>query len=96
MKDTFCTLPFFTSALALISPAGASSVTSVTGSFIGTIPVSIMAVTAPIVPCPHMLRYPPPSMKMIPKSASLLVGATKIEPNISLCPLGSSITAVLM
>ena len=94
-KDTSLTFPSTILASASIIPAGASILTWVTGSTISTIPVSIAAVIAPIEPCPHMFRYPPPSMNMIPKSAVGSQGWVIIEPNISLCPLGSNIIAVL-
>ena len=94
-NDTSLAFPSTTVTSPLIIPAGASITTWVTGSTAGTTPVSIAAVIAPIVPWPHMLRYPPPSMKIIPKSASGQQGWVITEPNISLCPLGSNIIAVL-
>ena len=94
-KVTLFALPLTTSTSPLTSPDGVSRVIVVIGSFTSTIPSSTAAVIAPIVPCPHMSRYPPPSMKIIPKSASFFVGAVMIEPNMSLCPLGSCIATVL-
>ena len=56
------TLPFAQSARTRIRPAGDSSVSSVTGSVIGSIPVSSSAVTTHIVFVPLIPGYSTCSM----------------------------------
>ncbi len=51
-----------TCAVATTRPAGVSSRTVVVGSTAGTRPVSIAAVTTPMVPWPHIGRHPVTSM----------------------------------
>ena len=69
---TLLTLPLAHSAR--IKPAGASSVSSVTGSRIGTTPVSISTVAVQIVFVPDMPGYSTCSMITKPASASGRVG----------------------
>ena len=59
---TAVTLPSWHAALTRISPAGASSVSSVTGSVIGSIPVSSRTVTTHIVFVPDIPGYSTCSM----------------------------------
>jgi len=61
-KVTCCTLPPAQSARMRIRPAGASSVSSVTGSRIGTMPVSSSTVATQIVFVPDMPGYSTCSM----------------------------------
>ena len=61
-KVTVSHLPSRTFARTSISPAGVSSTSSVTGSFTGTIPVSISAVTTQIVFDPDIGGYSTCSM----------------------------------
>ena len=67
---TRVTLPSAQSARTLTSPAGASSVNSVTGSIIGRMPVSSSTVVTQIVFEPDMAGYSICSMMMKPMSAS--------------------------
>ena len=83
VKVTSTAFPFSTFTFVRIIPAGASNTTSVYGSVTGTRPVSTATVAEPIVPCPHIFKYPPVSMKITPRSASSLIGSVKIAPNIS-------------
>ena len=62
------------SARMRISPAGASSVSSVTGSTIGNMPVSSSTVATQIVLVPDMPGYSTCSMITKPASASGRVG----------------------
>ena len=94
VRVTSVTFPSFTWAFVLMIPAGASKTTSFSPSWHSTRPASRATVTAPIVQCPHMFRYPPVSMKITPRSASSWIGSQRKAPNISWCPLGSSINAV--
>ncbi len=57
-----------------MSPAGVSSLSSVTGSFAATIPVSMSTVTTQMVLLPDMAGYSVCSMMTKPASASGLVG----------------------
>ena len=68
------TLPPAHVARIRISPAGASSVISVTGSVIGSMPVSSSAVATQIVLVPDMPGYSTCSMITYPASASGCVG----------------------
>ena len=91
---TLVTLPFSTVARVRTSPAGVSMFTSVTSPVMGTRPLSNMAVTQPMVLCPHMGMCPPASMNRMPMSASGWHGSTQIVPDMLLCPRGSIMTAV--
>ena len=71
---TAVTLPSSTSARTRISPAGASSVSSVTGSRIGSMPVSSSTVVTQIVLVPDIGGYSTCSMMTKPASASGWVG----------------------
>ncbi len=73
-KVTLVTLPFEHSARTPTRPAGASSTRSVTGSRIGTMPVSSSAVATQIVLLPDMAGYSTCSMMTKPASASGRVG----------------------
>ena len=64
------TLPPAQFARTRMSPAGASSAISVTGSCIGSIPVSSRAVTTQIVLVPDIPGYSTCSMITYPASAS--------------------------
>ena len=67
---TAVTLPSRHSALTRMRPAGASSVSSVTGSIIGSIPVSSRTVATHIVFVPDIPGYSTCSMITYPASAS--------------------------
>jgi hypothetical protein len=67
-------LPFAHSARTPTRPAGASSVISVIGAFIGTMPVSSSAVATQIVLLPDIAGYSTCSMMTKPASASGRVG----------------------
>ncbi|MNG30909.1 hypothetical protein D3C84_1166230 [compost metagenome] len=56
-KVTPLTLPSLHSALMRIRPAGASRVSSVTGSFIGNMPISSSTVTTEMVFPPDIIGY---------------------------------------
>ncbi len=71
---TLSHFPSRTAAWTRITPAGVSSVNSVTGSVAGTIPVSIRAVTTQIVLEPDIGGYSTCSMITNPASASATVG----------------------
>jgi hypothetical protein len=74
LKVTPVTLPPAHAARIRMSPAGASSVTSVTGSVIGSMPVSSSAVATQMVFEPDMPGYSTCSMITYPASASGFVG----------------------
>ena len=69
-------LPSRHCATALTGPAGVSTVTSVAGSRIGTIPVSSATVTVQIKLEPDIGTYSVGSMMMTPKSHSGRVAGT--------------------
>jgi len=71
---TFFTLPRVTSASTAISPAGVSSLSRVTGSQTGTIPVSMSTVTTQMMLVPDMGGYSTCSMITKPASASGFAG----------------------
>ena len=61
----------------------------VSGSVTGTRPVSTSTVTTPIVPCPHIGRYPLTSTNTTPQSASSRHGVCRIAPDMAPWPRGS-------
>ena len=73
-KVTSRHLPSRTAACTRTSPAGVSSVSSVTGSVTATMPVSISAVTTQMVFEPDIGGYSTCSMITKPASASGAVG----------------------
>src|SRR3954466_4067818 len=77
LRNVTCvTLPSAQSARTRISPAGASSVSSVTGSVIATMPVSSSAVVTQMVLVPDIGGYSTCSMMTNPASASGCVGGS--------------------
>ena len=70
------TLPPSQSARTFTRPAGASRTSSVTGSTIGTMPVSSATVTVQIVLEPDIIAYSVCSITMKPRSASGWPGGT--------------------
>ena len=89
LNSTRVTLPSLQLALTRISPAGASSVSSVTGSCISMIPVSSRTVTTQMVLEPDMGGYSVCSKMMKPASASGWQGGTIALPHRPGLPRGS-------
>ena len=65
------------SATALTGPAGVSTITMVSGSLIGTMPVSRMTVTVQIRFEPDMGTYSVGSMMITPTLQSALIGGVR-------------------